>query len=242
MHAQAGEGLGLSRRATSLQTAITRANTSKTVPHQPAWERHIHEAHEATPDEQSDLQPGRSHRVRMRCGQPGAAGGFVPGPRNVREGRSRGCGCCGRVLGFGFWVLGLNEGGPRTWWCGVLDLLRGVRRRPTLPHPPGCSTIGAVGLSFRVRDGTGRFPHAVTAVTLSPVPWRGRGWVVCGYNCHVRVWCCDSVFWFSSNGFVGWEPHSGRERILFLCTTLGGQTSFEGLVCPGGVWCKLSAY
>ena len=44
--------------------------------------------------------------------------------------------------------------------CGV------VRRCPTLPHPSGCSTIGAVGLSFRVRDGTGRFPHAMTAVTL----------------------------------------------------------------------------
>ncbi len=41
-----------------------------------------------------------------------------------------------------------------------------VRRCPTLPHSLGCSTIGAVGLSFRVRNGTGRFPHAVTAVTL----------------------------------------------------------------------------
>src|SRR4029453_7256730 len=45
-----------------------------------------------------------------------------------------------------------------------------VRRCPSLPHPPGCSTIGAVGLSFRVRNGTGRFPHAMTAVTLLPVP------------------------------------------------------------------------
>ena len=41
-----------------------------------------------------------------------------------------------------------------------------VRRRPTLPHPPECSTIGAGGLSFRVRNGTGRFPSAMTAVTL----------------------------------------------------------------------------
>jgi len=32
---------------------------------------------------------------------------------------------------------------------------------PTLPHPGGCSTIGAVRLSFRVRDGSGRFPVAV---------------------------------------------------------------------------------
>ena len=40
------------------------------------------------------------------------------------------------------------------------------RRRPTLPHPGGCSTIGAQRLSFRVRNGTGRFPLAMTAVTL----------------------------------------------------------------------------
>ena len=42
-----------------------------------------------------------------------------------------------------------------------------VRRRPTLPHRPRCSTIGAGGLSFRVRNVTGRFPSAMTAVTLS---------------------------------------------------------------------------
>ena len=38
-----------------------------------------------------------------------------------------------------------------------------LRWCPTLPHPPRCSTIGAVGLSFRVRNGSGRFPHAMTA-------------------------------------------------------------------------------
>ena len=36
------------------------------------------------------------------------------------------------------------------------------RRRPTLPHPPRCSTIGAGRLSFRVRKGTGRDPTAKT--------------------------------------------------------------------------------
>src|SRR5699024_2146152 len=41
-----------------------------------------------------------------------------------------------------------------------------VRRRPTLPHPPECSTIGAVELSYRVRNGTGRFLDAMTTVTL----------------------------------------------------------------------------
>src|SRR6187402_244894 len=43
-----------------------------------------------------------------------------------------------------------------------------VRLRPTLPHRHQCSTIGAEGLSFRVRNGTGRFPFAMTAETL----WR----------------------------------------------------------------------
>ena len=41
-----------------------------------------------------------------------------------------------------------------------------VRLRPTLPHRLQCSTIGAERLSFRVRNGTGRFPFAITAVTL----------------------------------------------------------------------------
>ena len=41
-----------------------------------------------------------------------------------------------------------------------------VRRRPTLPHPHECSTIGAERLSFRVRNGTGRFPFAMTTETI----------------------------------------------------------------------------
>ncbi len=68
----------------------------------------------------------------------------------------------------------------------------GVRRRPTLPHPGGCSTIGAGGLSFRVRDGTGRFPFAVAAVTL----WN-----------HVNPGHQNSC---SGGVVVVREPHSGR--------------------------------
>ncbi len=63
-----------------------------------------------------------------------------------------------------------------------------VRRRPTLPRSLPRSTIGAEGLSFRVRDGTGRFPFAMIAETL----WR------CGHLTIPR------------------EPHSGREtRIMW---------------------------
>jgi hypothetical protein len=47
---------------------------------------------------------------------------------------------------------------------------KNVRRRPTLPRSRPRSTIGAEGLSFRVRDGTGRFPFAMAAETL----WRCR--------------------------------------------------------------------
>src|SRR5690606_36596856 len=73
-----------------------------------------------------------------------------------------------------------------------------VRRRPTLPHPPECSTIGAIELSFRVRNGTGRFLDAMTAVTQrdhqphqTPYPTQvGR----------------------SVPGVVPREPHSGRKH------------------------------
>ena len=54
--------------------------------------------------------------------------------------------------------------GPPKWSPSRKD----VRRRPTLPRSPPRSTIGAERLSFRVRDGTGRFPFAMVAETL----WR----------------------------------------------------------------------
>ena len=45
-------------------------------------------------------------------------------------------------------------------------LEKNVRRRSTLPRSHPRSTIDAEGLSFRVRNGTGRFPFAMTAETL----------------------------------------------------------------------------
>ena len=107
-----------------------------------------------------------------------------------------------------------------------------VRRCPTLPHPPGCSTIGAVGLSFRVRNGTGRFPHAMTAVTLAPHqpnPGSGGG-KNCGYNIVVLLFS----YRFSSNGFVGWEPHSGRKQSCFFVPVLWCErllNAVHALVC-----------
>ena len=67
------------------------------------------------------------------------------------------------------------------------------RRRATLPHPLGCSTIAVQGLSFRVRNGTGRLTLAMVAANLfrpSPNPVRGDRTVT------VR------------------EPDNGREKIV----------------------------
>src|SRR5438874_12705028 len=67
---------------------------------------------------------------------------------------------------------------PRT----ATRALRGVtgcRRRPTLPRPLGRSTIGAVGLNDRVRDGNGCGPYALVAsevwCSVVPVVQSSRG-------------------------------------------------------------------
>lgn len=44
--------------------------------------------------------------------------------------------------------------------------LYNVRQRPSLPRSPPRSTIGAERLNFRVRNGTGCFPHAMVTETL----------------------------------------------------------------------------
>ena len=70
---------------------------------------------------------------------------------DVCEGRAPGVGCGPRVV---VWL----------WRC------------PTLPHPPRCSTIGAVGLSFQVRKVDWAFPlrydHHKTVVQPFCPPWR----------------------------------------------------------------------
>ena len=54
--------------------------------------------------------------------------------------------------------------------------LRVLWRCPTLPQPVGCSTIGAAGLSFQVRNGGWAFPrcydhHKNWCSTRSPTVW-----------------------------------------------------------------------
>lgn len=75
-------------------------------------------------------------------------------------------------------------------------------RCPTLPQPIGCSTIGAAGLSFQVRNVAGRFPGAVTTTRLfvQHAP-PGFGWGVwvdrglySGCGCFAAVCCSPERF------------------------------------------------
>ena len=71
-------------------------------------------------------------------------------------------------------IRALNVGSPDQQ-AGAHTNKRIVRRCPTLPHPPECSTIGAVRLSYRVRNGTGRFPNAMTTETTKQPPTNEQG-------------------------------------------------------------------
>ena len=63
------------------------------------------------------------------------------------------------LVGFGY------AGSPGTFKVSGLPV-RVMRRRATLPHPVECSTIAVPGLSFRVRNGTGRLSWAMAAANL----------------------------------------------------------------------------
>ena len=88
---------------------------------------------------------------------------------------------------------------------------------PALPRPGGRSTIGAGGLSFRVRDGSGRCLPAMTTETCGGV---------CGARVALFVGCCSVVLWVvvvfrpppppfvRGWGWVGGGLHSGRGFVL----------------------------
>ena len=86
-----------------------------------------------------------------------------------------------------------------------------VRRRATLPHPVGCSTIAVPGLSFRVRNGAGRLPWAVTAarlvVLLSMFPTRRAGW------------------------WLVWGPDGGRAACSYRDDVSSSVRVFDALPC-----------
>ena len=67
----------------------------------------------------------------------------------------------------GRWCGGGVKGeGRHAVWRTVPLCVVVLWRCPTLPQPVGCSTIGAAGLSFQVRNGAGRFPGAMTTTRL----------------------------------------------------------------------------
>ena len=68
-----------------------------------------------------------------------------------------------------------------------------ARRRPSLPHGPPCSTIGAERLNFRVRNGAGCFPIALITETL----WR------CGAGAPDRI---SGTSQWTRSIFVGTSP------------------------------------
>src|SRR6201991_3567677 len=76
-----------------------------------------------------------------------------------------------------------------------------VRQRPTLPHGPPCSTIGAIELSFRVRNVTGRFPYAITTETLrnnTNRPHTTQIACVAVHGCCLRTYTVDASKLWSS--------------------------------------------
>ena len=84
---------------------------------------------------------------------------------------------------------------------------------PTLPHPGGCSTIGAVRLSFRVRDGYRAFPcrcdHRDDYMGSAGPSSLVR---LFGYPCGslpTRTHACLRVS-ACVGGWVGCGPYSGR--------------------------------
>src|SRR6478735_5300130 len=100
---------------------------------------------------------------------------------------------------------------------------KNVRRRPTLPQPLGCSTIGAERLNFRVRDGTGCFPFAMAAVTLVVAP-RCCHWVA-KHVCVQLLVHTPLVPVFAGCWVCG---GCGREQSLFVCAV-----HFGKCVCSG---------
>ena len=95
-----------------------------------------------------------------------------------------------------------NENGPPGSQRLDREAQHVKRRRATLPHPLECSTIAAPGLSYRVRNGTGRLTRAMT--TAKP---RSR-------NDNQNTWRPFRPFNYR---VAVREPASGREANAYRC-------------------------
>ena len=121
------------------------------------WHQHI-QNRRSDPHIAAQISRGPTGMGRPRC-RVGAGGVlFVSG-----HARSPGCFCGGVWV----WVVSVSDIGKAPWGvCSEGLPVRAMRRRATLPHPVGCSTIAVPGLSFRVRNGTGRLTWAMAAANL----------------------------------------------------------------------------
>jgi hypothetical protein len=128
---------------------------------------------------QTSAVPGRSCQRPWRPSKPSGSRYLLPGSWASRIPRPRSSTST-------FNTTQTSEEGRST--TSGATLFKHVRRRPTLPRGPPRSTIGAEGLNFRVRNGTGCFPFAITAETL--------------LRCHRPEGLLATV---------SREPHSGRE-------------------------------
>ena len=109
---------------------------------------------------------------------------------------------------------------------------------PTLPHPGGCSTIGAVRLSFRVRNGSGRLPVAMTTETTVRAVRHRRLVRLFGYPCGRLSRPARTLprgAW--SGGWVGCGPYSGRFALSCCITHPLGHFTVQGRLVCGGDCC-----
>ena len=116
---------------------------------------------------------------------------------------------------------GENEEPPGSpWGLDRGEPYRVERRRATLPHPLRCSTIAVQGLSFRVRNGTGRLTLAMVAANLQPITTQPGG------RWHVAVREPDN-----GREFVPWTkrmlPAGGTSRR----TQYGQRQKQHGVLC-----------
>ena len=122
---------------------------------------------------------------------------------------------------------GSAPGGAPLWSPQGLNLVQVCARWcPTLPHPGGCSTIGAVRLSFRVRDGYRAFPcrcdHRDDCV--------GGALPSSGAVIRLSVWPPlqptltheHAVFVCVVGGWVGCGPYSGRFALTLTAPRVWG--------------------
>ena len=120
------------------------------------WHQHI-QNRRSDPHIAAQISRGPTGMGRPRCRVGGRRC-----PVCVRACEKPGC-----FVGCVVWVVSVS--GMRKPLGGVCSKglpVRVMRRRATLPHPVGCSTIAVPGLSFRVRNGTGRLTWAMAAANL----------------------------------------------------------------------------